>query len=144
MLLDRRYLIKALQFGLNCIDLNDPVSPLRFYSQGKQMIVMPVRVEAAQSQPPTNRQQAVKPPAPPPERKPMISNPTPEEQPQNKSAIEEAIDLTHSLRDRFQDGVNQMKDLSLKLKLIHREQRTNSRELNSIRSSLRSLQGLKL
>ena len=74
----------------------------------------------------------------------MISNPTPEEQPQNKSAIEEAIDLTHSLRDRFQDGVNQMKDLSLKLKLIHREQRTNSRELNSIRSSLRSLQGLKL
>jgi DNA polymerase III sliding clamp (beta) subunit (PCNA family) len=138
--LDRQYLLKALQFGLNSIDLNDPVSPIRFHSHGKQLIVMPVRIEP---QPLNNRQPAVNPP--PPERKPM--NPSEAPPPPtigNKSAIEEAIDLTNALRDRFLDGVTQMKDLSLKLKLINREHRTSHREFDTVRSTLRSLQSLKL
>jgi DNA polymerase III sliding clamp (beta) subunit (PCNA family) len=137
--LDRHYLLKALQFGLNSIDLNDAVSPLRFHNHGKQLIVMPVRIE---TQPPTTRQQ---PDNPPPERKPM--NPSEAPPPPtigNKSAIEEAIDLTNALRDRFLDGVTQMKDLSLKLKLINREHRTSHREFDTVRSTLRSLQSLKL
>jgi hypothetical protein len=50
--LDRRYLIKALEFGLNSISLTDPVAPLRFHSQGKQMIVMPLRQDGDHNQAP--------------------------------------------------------------------------------------------
>ena len=60
------------------------------------------------------------------------------------TTIEQAIETTHQLRDKFQDGLNQLRDLSMKLKFIHREQRTSSREFNSVRSTLRSIQGLKL
>jgi DNA polymerase III sliding clamp (beta) subunit (PCNA family) len=143
--LDRQYLTKALQFGLNSIDLNDELSPLRFHCQGKQLIVMPLRerAERAPSVPPPPARPPT--PEPPPERKPMpTSEPPPPPSNGSKSAIEEAIDLTNALRDRFQDGVTQMKDLSLKLKLINREQRTSHREFDNVRSTLRSLQSLKL
>jgi DNA polymerase III sliding clamp (beta) subunit (PCNA family) len=154
--LNRHLLIKALSFGLNTISLIDDLAPLRFHTQGKQMIVMPVRPDAAQSQPPVNKRAPVNaaplrsappPAAPPPERKPMPTpqppNPTtPAEGP--TTTIEQAIEATHQLRDKFQDGLNQLRDLSMKLKFIHREQRTSSREFNSVRSTLRSIQGLKL
>jgi hypothetical protein len=62
----------------------------------------------------------------------------------SKSTLEEAIDMTLQIRDKFTDGFNLIRDLSLKLKSIHREHKTNSREFNSVRSTLRTLQGLKL
>jgi DNA polymerase III sliding clamp (beta) subunit (PCNA family) len=42
---NRVHLLKALRFGLSRIDLIDARSPLRFSDGGRQMIVMPVRVE---------------------------------------------------------------------------------------------------
>jgi hypothetical protein len=37
-----------------------------------------------------------------------------------------------------------LRDLGLKLKLANREQKMNAREMQSVRSTLRSLQGLKI
>ena len=76
----------------------------------------------------------------------MIAQSAPEEPPPNgqKTSIEEAIDATNSLRDLFQNGLNQLRDLNGKLKSINRDQRTHSREHNALRASLRSLQGLKI
>jgi DNA polymerase III sliding clamp (beta) subunit (PCNA family) len=149
---NRKLLIKALQFGLNTISLIDPVTPMRFHSQGKQMIVMPLRLECAPTPPPPNQQPApvraipapaVAPPQPP---KPMITHPTSEEPPANgsPSPLEEALDLTLQIRDKFTDGFNLLRDLSTKLKAVHRDHKISSREFNSVRSTLRSLQGLKL
>jgi hypothetical protein len=39
---------------------------------------------------------------------------------------------------------NLLRDLSVKLNTINRDQKASSREFNSVRSTLRSLQGLKL
>jgi DNA polymerase III sliding clamp (beta) subunit (PCNA family) len=147
--LDRRYLLKALQFGLNTISLMDPISPLRFHCQGKQMIVMPVRENQPDNQAPAaeHRPRAIPPPAPPQERTPMITPAEPPSPPATngtKSPVEEAIDMTLQLRDKLNEGFNLLRDLSLKLKTINRDQRTNAREFNTLRSSLRSLQGLKL
>jgi hypothetical protein len=58
--------------------------------------------------------------------------------------LEEALDLTLQIRDKFTDGFNLLRDLSTKLKAVHRDHKTSSREFNSVRSTLRSLQGLKL
>jgi len=76
----------------------------------------------------------------------MITHPTSEGPAtgEPKSATEEVIDLTLLLRDKLNEGFNLLRELSLKLKAINRDQKTSTRELNSVRSTLRSLQGLKL
>ncbi|MBB5031564.1 DNA polymerase III subunit beta [Prosthecobacter vanneervenii] len=149
----RRYLIKALEYGLNTISLNEEIHPLRFHHKGRQMIVMPLRIDGPSSRKPATPQPApvnpppsrpVPPPAPPPQ--PMITHPTSEgpASGEPKSATEEVIDLTLLLRDKLNEGFNLLRELSLKLKAINRDQKTSARELNSVRSTLRSLQGLKL
>ena len=78
----------------------------------------------------------------------MITNPTSEgPSPASndpKNAVEEAIDMTLLIRDKLNEGFNLLRDLSVKLKTINRDQKASSREFNSVRSTLRSLQGLKL
>ncbi len=140
--LSHRFLIKALQYGLNTISLIDQLAPLRFHNKGKQMIVMPLR-PTGDNTPPTPQPAPVKITTPP---KPMIANPTSEGPTPNdqKTPTEEAVDMTLLIRDKLNEGFNLLRELSLKLKVINRDQRTSARELNAIRSSLRSLQGLKL
>ena len=41
--LNREYVIRALRFGLNTIDILDELSPVVFQTKGKKMIVMPLR-----------------------------------------------------------------------------------------------------
>lgn len=149
----RRYLIRALEYGLNTISLMEEINPLRFHQQGRQMIVMPLRIDGPAPQQTPKPQTAavhlppsrpVLPPAPPP--KPMITPPTSEDTASGepKSATEEVIDLTLLLRDKLNEGFILLRELSFKLKAINRDQKTSARELNSVRSTLRSLQGLKL
>ena len=149
--LNRRLLIKALQYGLNTISLISFVSPLRFHNKGRQMLVMPLRPDggSTQQQPaPVNLppSRPVPPPAQPIPR-PMLNNPTPETPPsssEQKSAVEEAIDMTLLIRDKLNDGFNLLRDLSVKLKTINRDQKASAREMQSVRSTLRSIQGLKI
>lgn len=156
IMFDRRFLIKALQYGLNQISLIDECSPLRIHAKGRQMIVMPVRPEG-QVAPVKSTARPVEIPSRSPSSnpqpsstttpKPMLNRPAPT--PNSPSAdtapiIEEALTLCGALRDRCQEGLNQIRDLAMKLKLIQREQKTNAREMSSVRSTLRTLQGLKL
>jgi DNA polymerase III sliding clamp (beta) subunit (PCNA family) len=43
--LNRHYLLHALRFGLNEIEVEDPLSPVVFSKGGKKMIIMPVNLE---------------------------------------------------------------------------------------------------
>jgi len=145
--LSRRFLIKALSYGLNTISLINDMSPLRFHTQHKQMIVMPLRITA--SDPPPRAVNTPAPrfvPPPPPTPKPMLNNPSPETPSSDgqKTPLEEAIDMTLIIRDKFNEGFNLLRELSLKLKVINREQKASAREMQSVRSTLRSLQGMKL
>jgi len=153
--LSRRFVIKALQYGLNAISLISFVSPLRFHNKGRQMIVMPLRPDGGSTQQPAPQQTAPVnmppsrpvPPAAPPTQKPMLNNPTPETPPSSseaKNAVEEAIDMTLLIRDKLNDGFNLLRDLSVKLKTINRDQKASAREMQSVRSTLRSIQGLKI
>ena len=64
--LNRQYLLKAIGFGLRTIGVQEPLKPLRFSDGGsRQMIVMPVRVDANASAP-SNRTPASTPSAPSP------------------------------------------------------------------------------
>ena len=43
--LNRRYLLNALRFGLNQLEVEDPLSPVVFTNGGKKMIIMPVNLD---------------------------------------------------------------------------------------------------
>ncbi len=149
--LDRRYMLQALEYGLTTVSIIDSISPLRFHNgKGKQMIVMPVRADSAQSHPPVNNPQPPpRQPPPPEERKPVMISTEPPVSPPSasngaKSPIEEAIDATNQVREVLLVSANQLRDLGNKLRGINRDQRDKTKEFNSLRSTLRNLQGLKL
>lgn len=74
----------------------------------------------------------------------MITPATPEPSADNPPTMEEVIEMVAQIREKLFEPLNQLRDLSLKLKLINREQKSNSKEFNTVRSTLRSLQGLKI
>jgi DNA polymerase III sliding clamp (beta) subunit (PCNA family) len=43
--LNRRYLLNALRFGLNELEVEDPLSPVVFSKGGKRMVIMPVNLD---------------------------------------------------------------------------------------------------
>jgi hypothetical protein len=61
-----------------------------------------------------------------------------------KTPAEEAIDMTLLICDKLNEGFNLRRDLSVKLKTINRDQKASAREMQSVRSTLRSIQGLKI
>ncbi len=172
--LNREILTKALKFGLAAVDLIDAMSPLVFSSGGRRMIVMPVRAEVPPpSAPSTAGSEPTEPSSdehgPAQENQQPIAtahtadathildssmkdepaatgstdhSTTP---PSQKGAkLDEALELIDSLKDFLQDGLTGLKDLGSKLKLLQREQRTTEREFQSVRTTLRSLQNVKL
>jgi len=154
--LNRQFLAKALQFGLNKVDFIDPLSPMRFHSAGRQMIIMPTRpnlpaspAAAVENQPEAEeRQQVEQPEAAPidaaqPESNPMITD-TSEAPAPPISKLDEAIDAVDSLKSTLQEAVSTLKDLGGKLKAFQREQKAAEREVQAVRSTLRSLQSVKL
>ena len=43
--LNRRYLLNALRFGLNQVEIEDDLSPVVFSKGGKKMVIMPVKLD---------------------------------------------------------------------------------------------------
>jgi len=144
--LDRRYLIKALDFNLSNVAIIDDISPLRFHLGGKQMIVMPVRRLGSSDKP------APVHPGPPPqiqplptiERKSMLNTPPPTEAPPAVPTIDELLTDIHQTRETLLQGASKLRDVTLKLKLVHRGQRSSEREFKSVRNALQSLQTMRL
>ena len=51
--LNRRYLLNALRFGLNQVEIEDPLSPVVFSKGGKKMVIMPVNLDGPKVKAPT-------------------------------------------------------------------------------------------
>jgi DNA polymerase III sliding clamp (beta) subunit (PCNA family) len=158
---DRRYLIKALSFGLNTLSLIDPMSPLRFHSAGRQMIVMPLR---SSDEPPPE----AKPPAPSPALTTATTTnlPRPAEQPQKpqpmqtqpqtngsshpaakeetKTALEAALVQVESIKAGFREAINGLSKLGDTIRHAMREQKASEKEVHNVRQTLRSLQSVRL
>jgi len=166
--LDRHFLSKALRFGLTRIELIDTLSPLKFSEGGRQMIVMPVRPDAA---PQPN---AATPPAAPAsadtQPEPSAPNPPPQaEQPKGepmpdtngttgaakrpaasapetteKSALEIALVQIEVVRGDFRNAIAGLNKLADALKQAQREQKAGDKEIQSVRQTLRSLQTVRI
>ncbi|WP_050025394.1 hypothetical protein [Verrucomicrobium sp. BvORR034] len=157
---NRLLLLKALKFGLLELDLIDELSPLRFREGGRRLIVMPVRVRTTSDPEPG----PVPVNAPAPRHLPPIKAPHPHSAPDMKPPInsnpladprlqppaepgsprlEDVLESLDQLRDSCTKSLSQIKDLTGKLRLIQRDQRSSQRGLQTVRHTLRSLQGIR-
>ena len=170
--LNRELLSKALGFGLNRIDLIDARSPLRFSNGGRQMIIMPVRADAANaparpapSSAPASAA-AAQPHNPPPTtaEQPKEENTMPKETNGNthtngapnrtgstepkteepKAALDTAIAQVEIVRGDFRNAIAGLNRLGDLLKQVQRENKSTDKEIASVRQTLRSLQSVRI
>lgn len=162
--LNRQFLTKALRFGLNRIEIIDPLSPLRFSNGGRQMIVMPVRptpnTATSTPVPSASASTPSTPPPPPqaeqPEKQPMSeksttisgaarsNNTVAPIEPAEKPALETALAQIEVIRGEFRSAVAGLSKLGELLKQASREQKTSEKEVQGVRQTLRSLQGVRI
>lgn len=157
---NRLLLLKALRFGLFELDLIDELRPLRFREGGRRLIVMPVRTRATSDPEPasipvnahTPRQLPpikANPPLPVPDMKPshhstpLADARLPSSTEPGSPRLEDVLESLDQLRDSCTRSLSQIKDLTGKLRLIQRDQRSSQRGLQTVRHTLRSLQGIR-
>lgn len=164
---DRHHLQKALCFGLNTLSLIDPCSPLRFTCGGKQLIVLPIRLEASpttQASQPTSKENVRSTPPPPAEQptpppmqvptndkeRPTTANgsssPVPgnTDKPETKSSLENALVQIEAMKTGFREGINSLTKLGDSIRQALREQKASEKEIQGVRQTLRSLQGVRI
>jgi len=144
--INRQFFAKALRFGLTRIEIIDEMSPLRFSAGGRQMIVMPVRPTAVTTPVPTSASTTPTPPprAEQPEKKTMTENNTTASAPTEKPALETALAQIEVIRGEFRSAVAGLTRLSELLKAAQREQKASEKEVQGVRQTLRSLQGVRI
>ncbi|MEI6337283.1 MAG: DNA polymerase III subunit beta [Verrucomicrobiota bacterium] len=165
--LNRDYFAKALDYGLTTIGLIDGMSALHFTREGRQMVVMPLRVaDVAHASKPAPQEPAAEttpaPTEPQPERKPMTAtnghtngaatphlngaprSTTPGIPAADKPAIEAAIEKLDGFKTVFREALVGVTELSTLLRQAVREQKAGEKEVQSVRQTLRSLQSVRI
>jgi DNA polymerase III sliding clamp (beta) subunit (PCNA family) len=152
--LNREYLIKALRFGLAGIHLIDSLSPLIFQSQGKRMVVMPLRPDApppapASSQTSNKPQQTTETSNERTEMPRTAANPTatPSQtttEPANDSAIKSVILQVEKIKESLKEVIGEFNDVLASLKVAEKEKRATEKEIDSIRATLKTIQNVKI
>ena len=161
---NRDYLARAFQFGLNRVDIIDELSPVRMRqgtSARRDLIVMPVRAPvpapASEKASPTPHPQPE--PQPHPQPEPMnrdtqttsttnnhkVSNGHyPAVESEEASPLDAAANHIHSVRELLRQAASALTDLATALKQARSEQRTTEREVRHVRSTIRTLQKVEL
>jgi DNA polymerase III sliding clamp (beta) subunit (PCNA family) len=165
--LNRDFLTKALKFGMNTIELIDPLTPLKLSNGGKQIIVMPIRAtDPAPSAAPTPSKASQPAQEPPPEA--VQTSPIGETEGSTmprtanngstttngngqhhhddaaKPAIEVALDKIESIKGSYREAIRGLNDLADTLKQVQREQKGTDKEVQSIRVTLEKLQSVRI
>ena len=158
--LNRDYLTKAFDYGLTNIGLIDEMSALQFTCEGRQMVVMPLRVADAPAAEPTNQPA---PSEPQPERKPMTEtnghhtngaatphlnganrSTTPGIPAAEKPAIEAAIEKLDAFKTVFREALIGVTEITTLLRQAVRDQKAGEKEVHQVRQTLRSLQSVRI
>jgi DNA polymerase III sliding clamp (beta) subunit (PCNA family) len=163
--LNRHLLTKALKFGLNTVDIIDPLTPLRISNGGRQIIIMPTRPDTspapASPQPaspqPAADQSAASPQAAQESTTMAKQTNTPAASPAStngsngttgspaeKSSIEAALTQIEAIKGSYREAIRGLNDLTDTLKQVQRDQKSTDKEVQSVRSTLEKLQSVKL
>jgi hypothetical protein len=156
---NRVFLSKAMKFGLNQIEIIDPLTPLRFTNGGRQMIVMPIRADGPPPALGKQPQESGKPdephqPAPDganTERDTMPRTTTDttngtngHQDVEQKPALETALAQIDTLKTGFREAIAGLNKLTDLLRQAQREQKAGEKEVQSVRQTIRSLQSVRI
>jgi hypothetical protein len=154
--LNRAYLGKAFDYGFTTIGINDPESAILFSDERALMVVMPMRNEKL---PPETTQKTTN------ETMTTTTNgataphingtrevPTngsnrnigPVSTTTSKPAIEAAIDNLDGFKSNLREALSGISEITALLRQAIRDQRANEREIQAVRQTLRSLQGVRI
>jgi DNA polymerase III sliding clamp (beta) subunit (PCNA family) len=162
--LDRNFVIKALRFGFATFEWTDELSPILFTGPGRKMVVMPLSPETAAS--PKSKSQSTEASGPaipsadqpqsnPTENKKTMSQesiPTPprrgnlrpltegNNQPANGSALNATVTQIENVRTGLRDVIADLATTLDLLRAAEKEKKASAKEVESVRSTLRSLQ----
>ena len=153
--LNRDFLAKALRFGLTRVEIIDELSPLRLVSGGRQMIVMPVRPDAATPVPAKAPEAPATNTNPPPVEAQQEGNTTMSKSngsahdtttpaTESKPALETALAQVEIVRGDFRNAITGLNKLAEALKQAQREQKTADKEVQSVRNTLEKLQSVRI
>jgi DNA polymerase III sliding clamp (beta) subunit (PCNA family) len=160
---NRTFLLKAMEFGLTELGVEDSLSAMRFRNGGRQMIVMPLRAEVpvpaqAQQKPPTTNPapttipaREVKAPAVQPQPSTTTTTERKTTMPKsettssaNDTALNKAIQQIEVTKEALKEVIHGLNDVLDTLKLAQKEHKTAEREMDSVRSTIKSLQKVSL
>jgi DNA polymerase III sliding clamp (beta) subunit (PCNA family) len=146
LFLNRRFLLKALRFGLTCIELTDDMSPLCFSSNGRQMVVMPTRPASDPTPTSPRATTTTPPPADQPEATTMAENGNTNgaSSTTEKTALENALTQVENVKAAYREAIGSLNQLADSIKKAQREQKSGDKEIQSVRQTLRSLQSVKI
>jgi DNA polymerase III sliding clamp (beta) subunit (PCNA family) len=166
--MNRDYLVKALRFGCNEIDISDSLSPFSCTTKGKLLLISPLRPDnpvSTVAQPPSTPQDtsAASPstaevqskteperttePMPAktePMTAPTRGNLTGQSPETDTSSMEEVIQHIGLVRDELKKVLDDMTGLEKLVRKAAKEQRATDKEMSRARTALRSLQSFEL
>lgn len=157
---NRNLLSKALRFEMLRLEIVDGLSPGRFVTGGRQMIVMPVRSasptaastsiqspeEESRDEKATQAETQTKEtpqPAMAESASKSIGSPSIENIAE-KSALELALNQVETVRASFRSLMPDLQKLADLLKQAQRESKASEKEISSVRATLRSLQTVRI
>lgn len=159
--LNRHYLVRALKLGLNSVEIQDALSPLVFTNLGKKVIIMPVSLEGPKPTP-VPAPASSDTPAPTAEQtpstsaQPETSTPTNNERTEMskatttteiqapESAIKSVVQQIEKIKDTLRDVISDFNEVIASLKTAEKEKKASDKEIESIRSTLRTIQNVKI
>ena len=156
VLLNRNYLLKALRFGLTEIQIQDGLLPVRCTDEsGRQVIIMPIRMDGVTPQPAPTQPQPSSPPQKTAQASPTsgdnnMQNGNKDGQPAasprdpNKTAIETAVEQIDAAKASIGTALGSLNGVVKTLRHAQREQRGTEKEIQSVRSTLQTLQRVKI
>jgi len=151
--LNREYLLTALKFNLNEIQIEDALSPLVCINDGKRMVIMPVRLEETPATQPKPAPQTSPTPTKPPEsnlakeRKPDMPRTSAKTEPTKPAETSPAVPLIDQVEKVKEALKNVIRDLNIlvdAVKLAEKEKRASEKEVETARATLKKLQQVSL
>jgi DNA polymerase III sliding clamp (beta) subunit (PCNA family) len=158
--LNRDYLLKALRFGLNTVEIEDELKPVQFHEGGRRMVVSPIvpsetpppttaspapNPQSNNSNPPVNEQPS---PAQPQETSPMPketqTSPTATATPTETSPVKAVIQHVENIKETLKGVLKEFAEVMDGLKVIEKEKRATDKEIESVREKLREIQAVRI
>lgn len=172
VMLNRDYLLKALRFNMDRMEIEDSLSPVVFSDRRRKLVVMPIRMEGDAPTPPANssphqHEQAT--PQPSTEAQPertetqmprtSTANRIPDTGLQtqnaehqngngngtvngNGSAVKSVAEHIEKIKDTLKEVIRSLSDVTDALKQAEKEKKTSDKEIEAIRAKLRQIQNV--